>query len=596
MAAQTKSLDLELSSSQYASITDASQSGLDITGDITIEAMIKLEQLPITPATNFTIVSKYLTTGNQRSYILDIDTTNKLHIIYSDNGEYTSHNTEASTTSALFTSSDIGIWIHISVTIDVSTQTIKMYRNGREISVTNTASNASSIFNGTSIFGVGVRGNLDNFFDGKLKNVRVWSDVRTQKEIIQFMGTSAVGETGLVSEWQFEDDYIDSQGSNDLTASGSPVFASDVPNTIGIKDVANWTLLEKINVDISSLSLSADLDLYPINVTSLLSATFTGLESDAKDLRFTTDEAGLYEVPYELVLFNQAGETIQVWVLLPTLTYDASFTALYVWGTNSGATGYASTDIMGGQSVWRSEYKGVWHLEEASGTRADSTANANNLADNNTVTQGTGKIGNGADFESSNTEYLSITDASQTGLDITSDFSFSSWLSIESSLGVGVEAHIGNKKNIGVDNGGWFSRYRNSGGTYQFTMTLYTSAGANDAFTLNYTLTPGTLYHFAFTWDSSTSTARFFINGVQQGSDQTGTITSIGNTPNPFQIGVRNNAGTPTSSWDGIMDEFRIFAEYISADWIKADYSLQNSPATYITNTAISGGNFFLMF
>jgi hypothetical protein len=41
----THSLDLELSSSQYAYITDANQTGLDITGDFTIEAWIKLNRL-----------------------------------------------------------------------------------------------------------------------------------------------------------------------------------------------------------------------------------------------------------------------------------------------------------------------------------------------------------------------------------------------------------------------------------------------------------------------------------------------------------------------------------------------------------------------
>lgn len=50
-----------------------------------------------------------------------------------------------------------------------------------------------------------------------------------------------------------------------------------------------------------------------------------------------------------------------------------------------------------------------WSLEEASGTRADSRGD-NDLADNNTVTQAAGKVGNAAAFASANTEYLSIAD------------------------------------------------------------------------------------------------------------------------------------------------------------------------------------------
>src|SRR5574341_2164717 len=49
-----------------------------------------------------------------------------------------------------------------------------------------------------------------------------------------------------------------------------------------------------------------------------------------------------------------------------------------------------------------------WELEEASGTRLDATASDNDLTDNNTVTQATGKVGNAAQFTRANTEYLSI--------------------------------------------------------------------------------------------------------------------------------------------------------------------------------------------
>lgn len=46
-------------------------------------------------------------------------------------------------------------------------------------------------------------------------------------------------------------------------------------------------------------------------------------------------------------------------------------------------------------------------MEEASGQRNDSTANALHFTDNNTVTQGVGKIGNAAQFTPTNSEYLS---------------------------------------------------------------------------------------------------------------------------------------------------------------------------------------------
>ena len=50
---------------------------------------------------------------------------------------------------------------------------------------------------------------------------------------------------------------------------------------------------------------------------------------------------------------------------------------------------------------------GFWELEEASGTRNDSHANALHLTDNATVTSNTGKVGTAGQFTSANSEYLS---------------------------------------------------------------------------------------------------------------------------------------------------------------------------------------------
>ena len=54
-----------------------------------------------------------------------------------------------------------------------------------------------------------------------------------------------------------------------------------------------------------------------------------------------------------------------------------------------------------------------WKLEESSGTRVDAvTHQGNDLTDNNTVTQATGKIGNAAQCTAANSEFLSISDNS----------------------------------------------------------------------------------------------------------------------------------------------------------------------------------------
>ena len=71
-----------------------------------------------------------------------------------------------------------------------------------------------------------------------------------------------------------------------------------------------------------------------------------------------------------------------------------------------------------------------WKLDEASGTRVDNIG-TNDLTDNNTVTQATGKIGDAAQFTRANSEYLSRADneSLSTG-DI--DFSVAAWVFLDS--------------------------------------------------------------------------------------------------------------------------------------------------------------------
>ena len=144
---QTYSLDLEKGSSQYAYITDVSQTGLDVTGDFTIEAWIKLESQPTGDITGgaFTIASKWSYSGIAfRSYSLSyISATGyklKLQI-------YTG------STTITFTSTDFGElpldeWIHIAVTF--TSGTAKFYFNGKEEVETATAGNPPGTFSRSS--------------------------------------------------------------------------------------------------------------------------------------------------------------------------------------------------------------------------------------------------------------------------------------------------------------------------------------------------------------------------------------------------------------------------------------------------------------
>jgi len=225
------------------------------------------------------------------------------------------------------------------------------------------------------------------------------------------------------------------------------------------------------------------------------------------------------------------------------------------------STGNASVTATSGQLV------AYWAFDETSGVRNDSTPNNNDLTDNNTVSYATGIISNGADFERSNSEYLSITDASQTGLDLTNDFSVSMWINPE-SLSSGIENNlVGKYANASNQRSYTFSYYPN---TTIFRM-YNSSNGINVSNAdISYSLSTGTWYHVVGVYDASAGSIQVYVNGSSV-STATGLNTSIYNSSAPFHVGYIADLGT--SYWDGIIDELSIWNTTLSGSDITSLYN-----------------------
>lgn len=237
--ANTYSLDLEASSSQYASITDASQTGLDITGDITIEAWVKFESLP-SNGNGATFVSKWETTTNQRGYVF---------YLYNNAGTYeltsgiSTDGTDANRETDFVTwTPSTGTWYHIAVVYDVGTN-VKYFVNGSQQGSTQTVTK-SSIVNSSAAFAIGslnIASTPAFLYDGLIDEVRVWSAIRSDAEIsANYDKIISPSSSNLVGYWRLENNYLDeTSNNNDLTASGSPVFSSDVQALIDISPSLN---------------------------------------------------------------------------------------------------------------------------------------------------------------------------------------------------------------------------------------------------------------------------------------------------------------------------------------------------------------------
>lgn len=215
----TGSIDFERSSQQYLSINDGSQSGLDVTGDMTVEGWINLESLPA-DGDGQRIVQKRVTTGNQRSYYFGVANSGGLGLLFtvSDDGVTDVNKSVSWSPSA-------GVWYHIAVVYDASEGSVDFYVNGEHQGSQQTGL-PTSVYNSTAPF---VLGDSGDYFDGKIDDVRVYSRTRYAAEVAADFNRELLGdERGLVGYWKLDSTLSDStQNGNNLTNNNSATFSAD---------------------------------------------------------------------------------------------------------------------------------------------------------------------------------------------------------------------------------------------------------------------------------------------------------------------------------------------------------------------------------
>lgn len=317
----TYSLDLESSSSQYASITDASQTGLDITTLGTIAAWVRLESQPATNST-YSIVAKYNASPNYSYRLRYTDTSGVLTLRFSqsDNGDGVGERFVTQTLSN-------DTWYHIAVTFSGSggDNRVRFYVNGVQVGSDQTAFN-QNIYNGTSPFTIGAGEALGEHLDGLIDDVRVWTRELTSSEISSLYTNPVTFSNGanLQGYWQLENNYSDSSGnSNTLTAVNSPVFSLTVP-TYGSTTTAS-TMLQSITYAYDNVG----------NITNITDHSDTGA---AKTINY------LYDDLYRLV--NASTTAASSTPYIHTLTYS-NLGNITAFATGTAATStytYAGTD------------------------------------------------------------------------------------------------------------------------------------------------------------------------------------------------------------------------------------------------------------
>jgi hypothetical protein len=279
------SIDLEKSSSQYLWILDSTS--LSITGDITIELWVKLEQLASTAGESMTIVGKYDNLNNKSDYVFYYKTSNdKLEFVYGSNGTQGARNF-IETDDAFFEAGDVGEWVHVAVSVDVSAKTADFYKNGVLRTSNLRVDGSSTSINDSDVeFAVGTAkwgGTLGTLtFDGLMDELRVWNTTRTQNQI-KFNRYEILNgdESGLVSYWRFQGDLLDStSNNNDLTPSGSPVFSIDFP--FQELQESQQTIVAKSKIIEGSVGVRTKTIQAKGNISKTSPVIVTGLQAHAR--------------------------------------------------------------------------------------------------------------------------------------------------------------------------------------------------------------------------------------------------------------------------------------------------------------------------
>ena len=231
--ANTKSANFDRSSSQYLSITDANQTGLDFgSGDFTIEFRMKTSS-----TVRSFMFDKREPSGNHQGFYLQLrgDLTNNYLAFYVKDSS--GHSLYADNDTASGNVID-GAWHYVALVRQSSA--LYIYLDGNSTPYASDSGTSVGDTDNTNELRLGqVSIGSGFYYDGLMDEIIVWSEARTPTQIAEsynsgngkiYTGT----ETNMQAYWRMEDDFTDeTANSNDLTNNNGVTFDTDVPFTGG---------------------------------------------------------------------------------------------------------------------------------------------------------------------------------------------------------------------------------------------------------------------------------------------------------------------------------------------------------------------------
>lgn len=220
-----KSADITGASAQYWSITDANQTGLDFTNDMTLSMWVKLDSIP-SPSNEVYLVNRCQNIGNC-AYDWYLQTTTNLAPGTNVRWSFrTSNNGSTLITKSVDVNFPLNEWVHVAVSKDDGVATYFM----------NGVAFASSTGLHTSLYNTGIDFKLGtkfttSYFDGLMDDARVWGRALSSSEITDLHNNPESFNNGsnLVGHWRFDGIGDDHSGTgNHVTNNNGISFSTDV--------------------------------------------------------------------------------------------------------------------------------------------------------------------------------------------------------------------------------------------------------------------------------------------------------------------------------------------------------------------------------
>ena len=330
-----------------------------------------------------------------------------------------------------------------------------------------------------------------------------------------------------------------------------------------------YDFLKRVPISVSSSGQSAlgensasDVPVLVRISESIPGFSYDDLETDGSDLAFGVENGGELTIyPHEIETWDRNGVSL-IWVKVPTLSSATEFAMYY---GNGVSVADSSTD------VW-SNYVGVWHLNEASGDASDATGNeltavpsgANSGSDSVGVANCPTGTGRQMASVKGNKSYLLVDNSDL--LDCGNSLTFSGWFKAYDTSTSYSMRYVSRKSKY-TDKNGWEVEARYDTSSATVPATTVSARGANSG---DHTATVPDIrenwVHLSLVYDDTNLT--YYVNGVPQSPLTLNSACSDNN----LGLAFGNNPSGGESNWWGLMDELRLSADPVSAEYAVAEY------------------------